>query len=94
MDHIEGRVFKDPSLPGMSANERQDIYQALCEVLCKIHSVDVSKAGLQEYGKHGEYYTCMYKGIGGHYMLKKALKLKGTKAKSKGIETNTLMAFL
>ena len=28
----------------------------------------------------------VHKGMGGHYMLKKALKLRGTKAKSKGME--------
>ncbi len=54
MDHIQGRVFKDPSLPGMTRSERQDIYQAMCDVLCKVHSVDINKADLQQYGKHGK----------------------------------------
>ena len=63
MDHIEGRVFKDPSLPDMSASERRDIYQATCDVLCRIHSVDIKEAGLQDYGKHGEWFSSSDLGV-------------------------------
>ena len=56
ISELEGRVFKDPSLPEMSAtSEKRDIYQAVCDVLCRIHSVDIKEAGLQDYGKHGEW---------------------------------------
>jgi len=55
MGHVEGRVFKDPSLPGLSSGERRDIYRAMCDVLVRIHSVNITKAGLEDYGRHGEF---------------------------------------
>jgi len=54
MEYVPGRIFKDPLLPGLSNEERQKIYEAMCEVLVKIHSVDIGSAGLQDYGKTGQ----------------------------------------
>ena len=54
MEYVAGRVFEDPTLPGMETTERRDIYQAMVDVLCKIHDVDVAEVGLQNYGKHGK----------------------------------------
>ena len=53
MDYIRGRIFNAPILPNMSSNERTEIYNSMNEVLQKIHSVDVNKAGLNDYGKQG-----------------------------------------
>ncbi|XP_053135773.1 acyl-CoA dehydrogenase family member 10 isoform X2 [Hemicordylus capensis] len=55
MDYCTGRIFKDPSLPGLEPNQRREIYSAMNKVLCKIHSVDIKAAGLETYGKHGNY---------------------------------------
>ncbi|KAM4709179.1 acyl-CoA dehydrogenase family member 10 [Discoglossus pictus] len=55
MEYFTGRIFKDPSLPGMEARDRQAVYTAMSEVLCKIHSVDIKAAGLEDYGKHDAY---------------------------------------
>jgi len=54
MEYVQGRVFKDPLLPGLDPGERQQIYKSMCEVLVKIHSVDVSAAGLSDFGKSGK----------------------------------------
>ena len=51
---MPGRIFKDVALPGMSVEERKTIYSAMCEVLTKVHKVNVERAGLQSYGKQGE----------------------------------------
>jgi aminoglycoside phosphotransferase (APT) family kinase protein len=32
----------------------QEIYHKMNEVLARIHQVDVKKAGLEDYGKHGK----------------------------------------
>ena len=32
----------------------QDIYSAMCNVLAAIHSVDIEKSNLTDFGKHGE----------------------------------------
>ncbi|XP_061459477.1 acyl-CoA dehydrogenase family member 10 isoform X2 [Rhineura floridana] len=55
MDYCTGRIFKDPCLPGLEPSQRRAIYTAMNRVLCKIHSVDVRVAGLEDYGKHGNY---------------------------------------
>ncbi|XP_072271969.1 acyl-CoA dehydrogenase family member 10 [Pyxicephalus adspersus] len=55
MEYCTGRIFKDPTLPDLDAKERQAIYAAMNKVLCKIHSVDINAAGLEDYGKQGAY---------------------------------------
>ncbi|XP_071848634.1 acyl-CoA dehydrogenase family member 10-like [Apostichopus japonicus] len=55
MDYVPGRVIKDPTLPGMTKEERGAIYDATLDVLCRIHDADVQKAGLEGYGKRGNY---------------------------------------
>ena len=51
MEHVEGRVFKDALLQDLSREDRKIVYQKMCEVLAKIHAVDIKAAGLQDYGK-------------------------------------------
>ena len=55
MEHVQGRIFKDPSLPGLSPEERGRVYAAMNQTIASIHAVDVDTAGLADYGKHGEY---------------------------------------
>ena len=55
MEHVQGRIFKDPSLPGLRPEERSQVYAAMNRTIAAIHAVDVDAAGLADYGKHGEY---------------------------------------
>ncbi len=55
MEHVEGRVLWDPSLPGMSGAERAAIYDEMNRVIAALHSVDPAAAGLADYGKAGHY---------------------------------------
>ncbi|EQB77382.1 acyl-CoA dehydrogenase family member 10 [Camelus ferus] len=55
MEYCPGVIYKDPSLPGLEPSQRRAIYTAMNRVLCNIHSVDVKAAGLEDYGKHGDY---------------------------------------
>ena len=54
MEHVPGRVFIDPTLPAMTPAERRTIYSAMCDVLTKIHKVNLEEAKLTDYGKQGE----------------------------------------
>eukprot|EP00123_Amoebidium_parasiticum_P016212 comp23337_c0_seq1/m.38473 comp23337_c0_seq1/g.38473 ORF comp23337_c0_seq1/g.38473 comp23337_c0_seq1/m.38473 type:complete len:1053 (-) comp23337_c0_seq1:121-3279(-) len=56
MNYINGRIFKDPRLPGLTGAQRQEIYAAQIGVLAQLHDVDINKAGLQDYGKHSDYF--------------------------------------
>jgi aminoglycoside phosphotransferase (APT) family kinase protein len=51
MDYVQGRILKDPLLPGMSSNERSAIYYAMNKVLADLHSVDFNRIGLSDFGK-------------------------------------------
>ncbi|XP_043757768.1 acyl-CoA dehydrogenase family member 10-like isoform X3 [Cervus elaphus] len=52
MEYCPGLIHKDPSPPGLEPSQRRAIYTAMKRVLCKIHSVDLKAAGLEDYRKH------------------------------------------
>ena len=53
----EGRIFWDAALPELSSNDdRAQAYAHMNSVLAAIHSVDIAKVGLSEYGKPGNYF--------------------------------------
>lgn len=56
MDYMEGRVFRDATLPGLSPRERAAVYDDLNATLAKLHKVDYQAVGLGDYGKAGGYY--------------------------------------
>ncbi|MBZ6377864.1 phosphotransferase family protein [Pacificimonas flava] len=56
MDFLEGRIFRDASLPGMSPDERAAIYDELNATLAKLHVVDWRAVGLEGFGKPGNYF--------------------------------------
>lgn len=57
MSHLEGRIFRDPALPGQSRAQRGAIYDAMNAVLAALHSVDVGRAGLSDFGHAGNYFA-------------------------------------
>ena len=46
MDCVDGRVFRQPHLPGVSPEERAVMYDDMAAVLARLHAVDVAAAGL------------------------------------------------
>jgi len=48
MDFVEGRVFADPSLPGLSSSERGAIFDEMNRVIAALHGVDVRAVGLAD----------------------------------------------
>jgi aminoglycoside phosphotransferase (APT) family kinase protein len=56
MQHLEGRIFWDQSLPGLARRERGAIYDEMNRVLAALHRVDVAAAGLADYGRAGNYF--------------------------------------
>ena len=57
MEMVEGRIFWDPALPGMSVTERAAIYDGMNDVLARLHSVDPEAAGLADFGRSGNYFA-------------------------------------
>ena len=57
MGCVDGRVFRQPHLPGVSANDRAAMYEDMAAVLARLHGVDADAVGLGDYGKPGNYYA-------------------------------------
>ncbi len=56
MQHVEGRVLWDPSLPGLAPAERGAVYDEMNRVIAALHSVDIAAAGLADFGRAGNYF--------------------------------------
>jgi aminoglycoside phosphotransferase (APT) family kinase protein len=57
MERLEGRIFADASLPGVSAAERRACYQSMAETMATLHNVDWAAAGLSDFGRTGDYFA-------------------------------------
>lgn len=56
MEWLDGRVFTEYALPGLSPAERSALYRAMCETMAKIHCLDFRAVGLDDYGREGNYF--------------------------------------
>jgi len=57
MQHVEGRIFWEQSLPGLSNAERTAIYDEMNRVIAALHLVDIERAGLADFGRAGNYFA-------------------------------------
>ena len=55
MDYVEGRVYTDRLLPGCTPVQRAQMYDAMNDVLARLHRIDYRAVGLQDFGKPGGY---------------------------------------
>ena len=56
MDYLEGRIFRDATLPDLTPADRAAVYDELNATLAKLHQVDYVAAGLEDYGRAGGYF--------------------------------------
>ncbi|HEY8515598.1 MAG TPA: phosphotransferase [Candidatus Binatia bacterium] len=56
MEWVQGRILRDPLLPGMEPAERRAIYDAMNETLARLHTIDPAAIGLGDFGKPGNYF--------------------------------------
>ena len=57
MEFVDGRVLWDQSLPGMTPQQRAEIYDEMNRVLAQLHTIDFAAIGLGDYGKPGNYFA-------------------------------------
>jgi aminoglycoside phosphotransferase (APT) family kinase protein len=61
MEFCEGNVYWESSLEQISSNQqRTKMYDEMCRVMAAIHSVDLEKVGLSDYGRPGNYFQRQY----------------------------------
>jgi aminoglycoside phosphotransferase (APT) family kinase protein len=51
MDMVEGRIFWEAQLPGLSRDERTAAFDSMNSTISALHSFDPAKIGLADYGK-------------------------------------------
>jgi aminoglycoside phosphotransferase (APT) family kinase protein len=57
MDCVAGRLFWDPTLPGLAPAERAAIYDAMNQTTARLHTTDFAAIGLADYGRPGNYFA-------------------------------------
>ncbi|ODM24109.1 hypothetical protein SI65_01699 [Aspergillus cristatus] len=56
MEFLDGRMFTDPAMPGVGAEERNALWQDAVRTLAKFHRVDPKSVGLERFGKPSGFY--------------------------------------
>jgi len=57
MEHVEGRIFWDATIPQLSKADRTALYLTMADTIADLHAVDYEAAGLGDYGKSGDYFA-------------------------------------
>ncbi|MEP3332374.1 phosphotransferase family protein [Sedimentitalea sp.] len=57
MEMVEGRVFHDPSLPGLSTTDRSKFYDSFIKALADLHAVRPETVCLEGFGRPKGYLT-------------------------------------
>lgn len=57
MQMVEGRVFWDATLPGLSAADRPQYFDAMNATIGSLHKLDAGALDLADYGKPGNYFS-------------------------------------
>jgi aminoglycoside phosphotransferase (APT) family kinase protein len=57
MRHVPGRIFWDCSMPDLSREHRAAVFDSVNETLARLHSLDPTAVGLQDYGRPGNYFA-------------------------------------
>jgi len=57
MSALDGRVTQDAAIPGVAPDERAAMYDAMNDVLARLHKVDWRAVGLEGFGRPGSYFA-------------------------------------
>ena len=57
MELVQGRNHWDGRLPELDGAARHAVYIAMADTLADLHKIDVRDAGLEDYGKQGNYFA-------------------------------------
>ena len=57
MEMVEGRIFWDATVPGVSPGERAAIFDAMNATIAQLHGYDPEAIGLGDYGRPGNYFA-------------------------------------
>ncbi|CAF9910258.1 MAG: hypothetical protein GOMPHAMPRED_007022 [Gomphillus americanus] len=82
MEFLDGRIIEDASMPGVSPQERNALWQEAILTLAKFHRVNPHAVGLDDYGKPSGFYNRQIKTLG---------TISIAQSQARDIETNQLV---
>ena len=56
MEMVEGRIFWDATFPSVRLDQRRAYFDAMNATIARLHNVDLSAAGLDDFGRPGNYF--------------------------------------
>ncbi len=56
MEFLDGRMVQNPSFPGVSAKEREEMWKDAVRTLAKLHRIRPKDVGLETFGKPTGFY--------------------------------------
>lgn len=56
MEMVEGRIFWDATLPDIAAQDRPAYFKVMNTTLARLHQIDPSSIGLEDFGPGGNYF--------------------------------------
>ncbi len=57
MDCVDGRVIWDATFPDVPRDDRRAYFDAMNKTIADLHMIDITKAGLSDFGKPGNYFA-------------------------------------
>ena len=57
MERVSGRVEWDGGLPNFTPSERRAAYESMIDTLAALHTIDLTLAGLEDFGRPGNYFA-------------------------------------
>ncbi|TFB06261.1 putative acyl-CoA dehydrogenase IBR3 [Trichoderma ghanense] len=57
MEFLDGRIFEDFLMPGVSPEERTALWREAVQTLARLHAVDVKQVGLEKFGRAEGFYA-------------------------------------
>ena len=67
MEYVDGRIFWELDLPGLTPGERTAVYDSVNDTIAKLHSFDYAVMGLTDFGKPGNYFVRQISRWSGQY---------------------------
>lgn len=71
MERVEGRVFHESALPGLTPDERRALYADVARTLAALHAVNPATVGLGDYGRPASYFARQFARWRGQWELSK-----------------------
>ncbi|EER43266.1 phosphotransferase enzyme family protein [Histoplasma capsulatum H143] len=56
MEFLDGRLFTDPAMPGITPQDRTELWKDAARTLAKFHRVDPKSLGMEDFGRTAGFY--------------------------------------